>query len=112
MFPPAVLALEASQKDTLIASQVASEASKVVMVKIWTSVWDAIRSTPVAFPPHLSGRTERETRVTASVRDRLSLTREGKLQCKVCLHPHLGHGGMPPVERWHWLLIFSLTDSS
>ena len=38
----------------------------------------------------------------ASVRDRLSLTREGKLRCKVCLCPHLEQGGMPPVERWRW----------
>ena len=37
----------------------------------------------------------------ASVRDRLSLTREGKLWWKVCLHPHLEQGGMPPVERSH-----------
>ena len=28
-------------------------------------------------------------KVPASVRDRLSLTREGKLQWKVCLHPYL-----------------------
>ena len=42
-----------------------------------------------------------------SVRDRLSPTRKEKLQCKVCLHPHLEQGGMPPVERWHWSL-FSL----
>ena len=43
----------------------------------------------------------------ASVRDRLSPTRQGKLWCKVCLHPHLEQGGMPPVERGRWLL-FSL----
>ena len=43
--------------------------------------------------------------VLASVRDRLSQTMEGKLWCKVCLHPHLEQGGMPPVERWHWLLL-------
>ena len=35
----------------------------------------------------------------ASVRDRLSPTRQGKLQCKVCQHPHLDQGGTPPVER-------------
>ena len=43
----------------------------------------------------------------ASVRDRLSPTREGKLWCTVCLHPHLEQGGMPLIERWCWLL-FSL----
>ena len=32
----------------------------------------------------------------ASVRDRLSPTGEGRLQCKVCLHPHLEQGGTPP----------------
>ena len=50
--------------------------------------------------------------VPASVRDRLSPTREGKLQCKGCLHPHLEQGGTPPVERWHLLLFFSLTNES
>ena len=45
--------------------------------------------------------------VPASARDRLSPTGEGKLWCKVCLHPHLEQGAMPPVERWHWLLFFS-----
>ena len=43
----------------------------------------------------------------ASVRDRLSPTREGNLLYKVCLHPHLEQGGKPPVERWCWS-IFSL----
>ena len=41
------------------------------------------------------------SKVPVSVRDRLSLTREGKLQWKVCLHPHLEQGGTPPVERSH-----------
>ena len=31
-------------------------------------------------------------KVPASVRDRLSPTMEGKLQCKVCLYPHLEQG--------------------
>ena len=44
----------------------------------------------------------------ASVRDRLSPTREGKLWCKVCLHPHLEQRGTPPVERWRWSLFFLL----
>ena len=35
------------------------------------------------------------------VRDRLRLTREKKLQWKVCLHPHLEQGGMPLMERSH-----------
>ena len=45
--------------------------------------------------------------MTASVRDRLSLTRKEKLWCKVCLLPHLEQGEMPPVETGHWSL-FSL----
>ena len=60
MFPPVVLAWEAFQKVTLIAPQVASEESKVLMMRNWTSVWDAIRSTPGASPPHLGGRTGRD----------------------------------------------------
>ena len=56
-FPPAVLAWEALWKVTLAAPQVASEASKA---KSWTSVKDAIRSTPDASLPHLHGRTGRD----------------------------------------------------
>ena len=39
-------------------------------------------------------------KVPASVRDRLSPTREGKLQCKVCLYPHLeqGEGNDSPLQ--------------
>ena len=48
----------------------------------------------------------------ASVRDRLSPTREGNLLYKVCLHPHLEQGGTPLVEKWHWSLFSSLTDGS
>ena len=42
-----------------------------------------------------------------SVRDRLSLAKEGKLQWKVCLHLHLEQGGAPLVERWR-CFFFSL----
>ena len=57
MFPPEVLAWEAFRKVTLTAPRVASEASEV---KSWTSVRDAIRSTPGASPPRLGGRTGRD----------------------------------------------------
>ena len=39
------------------------------------------------------------SKVPASVRDRLSLTREGKLWWKVCLHPRLEQGGTLWMER-------------
>ena len=39
--------------------------------------------------------------VLASVRDRLSLTREGKLWWRVHLHPHLEQGGVLLVEKSH-----------
>ena len=57
---PSGLAWEAFRKVTLIAPRVASEASKVLMVRSWTSVRDAIRSTPGASPPCLGGRTRRD----------------------------------------------------
>ena len=60
MFPPAVLAWEAFQKVILIAPRVSSEANKVLMVRSWTSVRDAIRSIPDACPPRLGGRTGRD----------------------------------------------------
>ena len=61
---PIGLALEAFWKVTLIATQVASEASKILMVRSWTSVRDAIRPTPGASPPHLGDRTWRDEWVT------------------------------------------------
>ena len=54
---PEVLVWEAFQKATLTAPRVASEASEV---KSWTSVRDAIRNTPGASPPRLSGITGSE----------------------------------------------------
>ena len=39
--------------------------------------------------------------VPALVRDRLNLTREGKLCWKVCLHPHLEQGVTCLVEGSH-----------
>ena len=60
MFPPAVLAWEAFRKVTLTVPWVASEASKVLMVRGWTAERDAIRSTPGASPPRLRGRPGRD----------------------------------------------------
>ena len=60
LFPPALLAWEAFWKVILIAPWVASEASKVLMVKSWMSVRYAIRSTPGASLPHLGDGTERD----------------------------------------------------
>ena len=57
---PRGLAWEAFWKVTLIAPRVASETSRILMVKSWTSVRDAIRSTPGASLPHLGGRTARD----------------------------------------------------
>ena len=57
------------------------------------------------------------SKAPASVRDRLSLTREGKLWWKICLHPQLEQGGMPLVERscgcgCHFFLLQMGTSSS
>ena len=41
------------------------------------------------------------SKTPASVRDRLSPTREGKLRWRVCLHPHLEQGRMLPVGKSH-----------
>ena len=61
---PSSLAWEAFWKVILIAPWVASEASKVLMVWSWTSVRDAIRSTPGGSPPNFSNRTGRDEYVT------------------------------------------------
>jgi len=57
MFPLAVLPWETFWKVSLFAPQMASEASKVLMVKSRMSGRDAIRSTPDTSPPRLGGRT-------------------------------------------------------
>ena len=75
MFPPEVLAWEAFRKVTLIAPCVASEASEV---KSWTSVRDAIRSTPGAFPPRLGGRTRRSKCDACFGKGQTKSDREGK----------------------------------
>ena len=75
---PAVLAWEAFWKVTLVAPQVASEASKVLMVKSWTSVKDAIRSTPGASPPCLRGRTGRDECDTCVGKGQTKSDQEGK----------------------------------
>ena len=74
--------------------------AKVLMVRNWTSIWDAIRSTPGASPPHLGGRARRDEYGTCIAKGQTSLTREGKIRCEVCQHPHLEQGETPPVERW------------
>ena len=103
---PSGLAWEAFWKVTLIAPQVASEASKVLMVRSWTSVRDAIRSTPGASPARLGGRTGRDKYGSCIGRDRLSPTRKTKLWCSVCLHSRLEQEGTPPVGRGCWSLFF------
>ena len=81
------------------------------------SIWDAIRSTSGASLSCLNGRMSGlmgMSKVSVSVRDRLSQTRKEKLLWKVCLHPHLKQGGTP---RWKKAMavdaaFFSLTDGS
>ena len=108
---PSGLAGEAFWKDALIAPRVASEASKVLMVRSWTSEMPS--GLPLVHPdPVLVVELGGTSMSPAWVRDRLSLTGKEKLWCKVCLHPHLEQGGMPPVERGCWSLFFSLTDGS
>ena len=77
MFSPVVLAWEAFQKVTLIAPWMPSEASKVLM-KSWTSVRDAIRSSPGAFPPCLGGRTGRDEYDTCVSKGQTKSAQEGK----------------------------------
>ena len=110
MLPPMVLAWEAFRKVTLIAPWVASEASKVLMVR--TSVWGAIRSTPGASPPCLGGRTWRDM-YGACIGKKQTKSDKGRKGLMESLStPRLKQEGMLPVERWHWLLFFSLTDGS
>ena len=43
-----------------VASEKRANQTKVLAVRNWKSIWYAIRSTPYASPPHLSGRTGRD----------------------------------------------------
>ena len=71
---------------------------------------------PCASPPHLGGRTRRDEEGACVGKAQTKSDREGKLQCKVCLHPHLEQGGMPPVKKKKAKAIdatfFSLADGS
>ena len=79
MFPSMALAWKAFQKVPVIAPWVASEVNKVLMVRSWTAVRNAIRSTAGASPPHLGGRTRRVEDGTCVGKGRLSPTRKEKL---------------------------------
>ena len=104
MLPLGVLAWETVQKTTLLhpgwRQRKRTSQTKVV---VWNqkSIWDAIRSTPGASPPHLEVEPGGMSKVSALVRDKLSPIREGKLGWKVCLHLHLEQGGTLLVERSH-----------
>ena len=67
-----------SQKATLIAPRVASEASKVLMVRSWMSVRDAIRATPGASPPRLGDRTGRDEYVACVGKGQIKSNQERK----------------------------------
>ena len=81
MFPPAALAWEAFWKVTLIAPQVASEVSKVLMVRSWTSVRGDISSIPGASPPHLGSRTRRDECDACVGKGHTKSDHEGKAFC-------------------------------
>ena len=72
---------------------------------------------PCASPPHLDGRTRRGEEGDCVGKGQTKSDREGKLQGKVSLHPHLEQGGMAPVKKKKKAkavdaTIFSLTDGS
>ena len=79
MFPSTALAWKAFQKVPVIAPWVASEVNKVLMVRSWTAVRNAIRSTAGASPPHLSGRTGRVEDSTCIGKGQTKSDQEGKL---------------------------------
>ena len=56
----------------------ASEASKVLKMKSWTSVRDAIKSTPGAFPPRLGSRTGRDECDACVGKGQTKSNKEGK----------------------------------
>ena len=84
MSPLEVLGWETIQEATLRRpgrhQSKRGDQAEVLMVKNWTLVWEAIRSTPGASLPHLGGGAGRDSsEIPALVRDRLTLAREGSL---------------------------------
>ena len=89
---PSSLSLGGIPEGYFDCTRVASEASKILKARNWTpSGLPLVHLHPVSVVE--PGGT---SMTPASVRDRLSPTGEGRLQCKVCLHPHLEQGGTPP----------------
>ena len=109
---PEVLAWEAFQKVTLIAPQVASEASKALMVRNWTLVWDAIRSAPGASPPRLCGGTGRDE-YGACVGKGQTVSDQGrKVSVKSLSTPPSRAGRYASSRKRVLVAFFSLTDGS
>ena len=106
-FSQVVLAWETFRNVTLIAPQVASEVSNVLMVRRWTP-----SGLPLAHPhPVWVVEMGGMSMSLVSVGDRLSPTRKKMLWCKVS-KLHLEQRGVPRVERERWSLFFSFTDGS
>ena len=62
MLPLVVLAgniLESYSPPPWLVQRMSENQAKVLMARNWKSIWDAIRSTPGAFPPHFGGRMRR-----------------------------------------------------
>ena len=109
MFPPVVLAWEASRKVTLIAPRMASEQARL-KVKSWTSGRDAIRSTPCTSPPRLGGRTGRDEYVACVSKGQTKSDQERKALVQSLSTSPSAAGRDASSRKMALVTFFSLTD--
>ena len=98
IFPLVILVWEAFWKATLLHpgwhQRKSRNQEKVLMVSNWTSIWDAIRSTPGSSLSRLTDRMEKASDETpVLVRDRLTPAREGSLGGRPISIPIYSKGG-------------------
>ena len=105
MLPPGVLAWETFWGNYPGPTQVPSEkrAKQTKVLLVWNSISPGCHQVyPLVHLHPASGVEPGGTSETpASIRDRLSPTRKGKLWWRVCLHPHLEQEETLLVERSH-----------
>ena len=80
------------------------------MVRNWTSVWDAIRSTPGASSGHLGGRTRRDEKGTYVREGQTKFDQGRKASVKSLPTPPSRAGRDASSRKMALVASFSLTD--
>ena len=104
MLPLVVLAWDTFWETTL------TNQTKVVVVWNYKSIWDAIRSTPGASPPHLSGRTGRgeSGACIGKGQTKSDQGRKTSVESLSTLPSRAGRDTFSRKKPWLWMPLFSL----